>query len=234
MVREMDGKEARDGGRSSWLAGLLDPDRGRGRIKAGTLRLLWLLGLTLVIGIGLMGVGDLLRPRSSAVYDAAGSPADRTGSAASVGGSAPAATSQGTSGVLISVAELEAMVERGLERILSRIEGAGTVAVAVSFETGATYVYGYNETQTLQTTEERDAQGGTRLVTQTNSSRSVVLASVGSGSQPVVVRIELPPIRGVVVVASGAADSRVKAVLSQAVQILYGLPANKVVVLAGG
>jgi stage III sporulation protein AG len=50
----------------------------------------------------------------------------------------------------------------------------------------------------------------------------------------VIVRVDLPPLAGVVVVASGANDSRVKALLSQAVQVLYGVPAHRVIVLTGG
>ncbi len=221
---------------ASWLGGLLGSMGGKkqgGRIKGSTLKSLVLLGVVAVAGMGLMGLGDVLSPARET-----GVPADTNadlalGAQAAATGSAASAASQATSGVPISVADLESMMERHLERILSQIQGAGNVYVAVSLQTGATYVYGYDETQTSQTTQERDANGGTRTVTETNSSKEAVVVAQGSSSQPVVVTVQLPPLAGVVVVATGAGDSRVKALISQAVQTLYGVPAHRVVVLPG-
>lgn len=214
-----------------WLSGLAGDGR-TGRLKGTTVKTLLGLGLVALIGVGLMSLGSALRPAGGQ-----GSPSSLASGAAGGDSLASAsATSNGSSdsGLPISVADLEAMIERHLERILSRILGAGKVTVAVSLETGATYVYGYDESQTSQTTQEHDGSGGTRTVTQTDSTRETVVVAQGSSSQPVIVRVDLPPLAGVVVVAGGANDSRVKALLSQAVQVLYGVPAHRVIVLAGG
>jgi len=218
-----------------WLAGLLGLNKRDGRLKGDTLKRLVWFGLFVLLGVAAMGIGDILKPSSPAAYDGttAGSSADGAGATGQNAGSALAAGG-GSSGIWISVSDLEAMMERTLERILSQIRGAGKVSVAVSLETGATYVYGYDETQTSQTTQEHDASGGSRVVTETNSTRSAVVVSQSGSSQAVVVRVDLPPVKGVVVVATGAGDSRVKALLSAAVQTLYGVPAYRVIVLAGG
>lgn len=192
---------------------------------------MWLLGLALVLGIGVMSLGDLIRPFTGAAVGVGATPTGgQLGAASATGGQTPAPSG---SGYWITVAELEAQLEGDLVRILSRIAGAGEVAVAVWLETSATYVYGYDQTQTSQETEEHDASGGTRVVTETNSTMTAVVVSQGSVSQPVVVRVDLPPVRGVIVVATGASDARVRTVLGQAVQTLLGLPAHKVVVLPG-
>lgn len=222
---------------ASWLSGLLNPGKRGGRLKGATLKSLLWLGVIAVVGMGVMGLGDLFRPARQA--------GDTGQSALPVTGAALGAVAAGTSadgtdaaaasqGIPISVADLESMIERHLERILSHIQGAGEVTVAVSLQTGATYVYGYDETQMSQTTQERDANGGTRTVTETNSSKEAVVVTQGTTSQPVVVTVELPPLDGVVVVATGARDSHVKALLARAVQVLYGVPAHRVEVLPGG
>ncbi len=227
-MAEREARRTGTGEERSWLAGLVQASGREGRIKGQTLKALWLLGLVVVIGIGLMSLADLLRP-------AAGVPGAHVEVAPSAGRAGTAgAASQGPTGGLSTVDELKAMLEEDLERILSRVEGAGKVTVAVFLEAGATYVYGYDTTESTQRTEERDASGGTRVVTQTDTIRTAVVVSQGAGSQPVVERVVLPRVRGVVVVASGAADARVKAVLSLAVQTLLGVPAHKVVVLPGG
>jgi len=227
-----DGRETRR--TSSWLDGLARAVGGEGRLKGPSARALVWLGLLIVLGLALMGAGSLLRPLTE-VGQVASPAADGAPDTVGPGGTTGTTAATGDrDGVWISVSELEAMMERTLERILGQIQGAGRVAVAVSLEAGATYVYGYDETSRSQTTEERDSSGGSRVVTQTDSAREAVIVTQGGSSQPVVVRVELPPIRGVVVVSSGAADSRVKALLSQAVQVLYGVPAHRVVVIAGG
>ncbi|RJQ11397.1 MAG: hypothetical protein C4551_01160 [Bacillota bacterium] len=224
--------------RESWLSGLLNAEARTGRLKGRSFRLLVWAVLVILAGVAIMGLGDIL-PRPEGASQAQ-SPADTAGSGSelsSSGGQGGGSTSQaasGVPGVWISVAELEAAMERSLERILSQIKGAGNVSVAVSLESGATYIYGYDETQTSQTTQEKDASGGTRVVTETQSTRQAVVVSQGTAGQALIVRIELPKIQGVVVVAPGAGDSHVKALLSQAVQTLYGVPAHRVVVIAGG
>ncbi len=238
---------------SSWLSGLIGPGKQGGRLKGATLKSLVWLGVVAVAGMGVMGLGDLIRPSrqtgnpgpagaaatagltgqpgAGTATGAAGPLAAGSGSAAAASGSEAATAAQG---VPINVSDLETMIERHLERILSQIQGAGKVTVAVSLQTGATYVYGYDETQTSQTTQERDATGGTRTVTETNSSKEAMVMTQDSTSQPVVVTVELPPLDGVVVVATGARDSQVKALIARAVQVLYGVPAHRVEVLPGG
>jgi stage III sporulation protein AG len=232
-------------GPASWLAALA-AGRGTGRLKGPALRTLVSLGLVALVGIGLLSLGAILRRDGAGLSSslAVSNSSSPQPSASVEGGVDPSGSGEATAlaasdgdsrlGVPVSVAELEAMIERHLERILAKIQGAGKVTVAVCLQTGATYIYGYDESQTSQTTQERDANGGTRTVTETDSSRETVIVTQGSSSQPVIVRIDLPPLGGVVVVAGGARDSRVKALLSQAVQVLYGVPAHRVIVLAGG
>jgi len=235
--------QQRPDGKRSWLSALEEGKAGGGMLKPGVVRNLVILGLLVVLGLSLMGLPDLLR-RGVTSGSIAGTESEEAASppggglggydgAGAVAGAGPGTAPTAGSAYMVGVADLAEYMERKLEETLSLIEGAGKVSVAVFLESGATYVYGYDERESSERTEERDAQGGTRVVTQTDTDRSVVTFDQGSQRQPVVVKVVLPPIRGVVVVAPGARDSRVKALLSQAVQTLYGVPAHKVIVLAG-
>jgi len=223
--------QQRPDGKRSWLSALEEGKGGGGMLKSGVVRRLVILGLLVVLGLSLMGLPDLLR-RGVTSGPVAGTESGEAASppggalagyygAGAVAGAGPGTAPTAASTYMAGVADLAEQMERKLEETLSLIEGAGKVSVAVFLESGATYVYGYDERESSE------------RVTQTDSDRSVVTFDQGAQRQPVVVKVVLPPIRGVVVVASGARDSRVKALLSQAVQTLYGVPAHRVIVLAG-
>lgn len=238
MSDEPNTKQQPGGGSvASWLARLLGPGKPGGRLKAGTVKSLVWLGILAVAGVAVMGLGDIFKSAPQAGSTAPPVATTGTLAAGSSGndGSAAAAASgsQADQGVPIAVNDLETMIENHLESILSQIEGAGEVQVAVSLQTGATYVYGYDESETSQTTQETDANGGSRTVTETDSTREAVIVTSGSASGPLLVRVELPPLAGVVVVATGATDSVVKARLAHAVEVLYGVPAYRIDVIPG-
>lgn len=107
----------------------------------------------------------------------------------------------------------ETELERRLEEILQRIDGAGKVRVMITFDGSPTLV-------TAEESSRSTSQGG--------STESVKPSTVtGSGSQsPIVLRQITPGIRGVVVVAEGARDIRVKTELQSAVMTVLGADAS--------
>lgn len=128
-----------------------------------------------------------------------------------------------------SLAEIEKLLAAELGGILGQVAGAGKVSVSVTLENGPEQNYAQNTSIDRSTVEERDAGGGTRVTTGENSKTEMVFAN--NSSAPLVVKETAPVVRGVLVVAEGAADSEIKAKLSRAVQTVLNLPAHKVVVL---
>lgn len=127
---------------------------------------------------------------------------------------------------------LERALSLSVQKALSGIEGAGRVQVSVVLAGSPEYRYERNHSTTSKRTEEQDAGGGKRTIGETAEDSQLALHRSGGGDQPVIASFTRPAIRGVLVVAEGAVDSRVKARLNRAVQVMLDLPAHKVFVSA--
>ncbi len=127
----------------------------------------------------------------------------------------------------------EESLARNLEERLSQIQGAGRVMVMISLEEGTGYQLAENRNSQERRTEERDIQGGIRTITEANhSDQPVILRQAGGGNdEPLVLRATSPKVRGVLVIADGAADPVILVRLTEAVRTLLDLPGNKVKVL---
>ncbi|HHW07765.1 MAG TPA: hypothetical protein GXX34_09610 [Clostridia bacterium] len=131
------------------------------------------------------------------------------------------------------ISRTEKMLEQRLEHILSQIAGAGAVDVSVFLATGTRYEYAINASVNKRVIDEKDQAGGVRLTTEDNSSDEYVLIrGYQAEEKPVVVQENSPRIQGVLVVADGARDARVKTQLLQAVQVALGLEPHRIQVLA--
>ena len=115
-----------------------------------------------------------------------------------------------------------------LVAILKKIEGCGNVDCMLTFSSGEVKVPAYDETKQNNVTEENDKDGGTRTTTQKSDNSKVVMSNKDGGNEPFILETQKPKVVGVVVVADGARDGRVKADIEKAVINLYDLPANKV------
>ena len=108
-------------------------------------------------------------------------------------------------------------VERKLERVLGKIDGAGEVTVALTVSDGVQRRYAVDETRR-----------GEEEQTQT------VVISTGSGTQEAVsVGERWPDFRGAVVVCQGGGDPEVRLLVTRAVCALTGLGADRVTVCKG-
>lgn len=106
-------------------------------------------------------------------------------------------------------------LESRLEEILSRIKGAGKVSVMITYEKGAELVPAI-ESQTST------GEGGS------SESRRPVTVSQGGTQSPLVLAELYPSIRGVIVVAEGASDIRVRTELLNAVMTVLGTDAERI------
>ncbi len=117
-------------------------------------------------------------------------------------------------------------MEKRLEEILKKIKGVGEVDVMITFDDTSEKIPVFNTNQTIEKTDEKDAQGGTREVTREDLSQQIV---VGSGGDSLMIMKETKPkVRGVIVVAEGAENIEIKEKLYSAVKTVLGVSGNKV------
>lgn len=125
-----------------------------------------------------------------------------------------------------------AEIQDQLSTILSKIAGAGKVSVMITYESGKELVTQKDKSVIDKVTDEKDNDGGTRIINEYSiDDKTVMVNQQGGSSQPVVVKEINPEIKGVIVVAEGAWDSKVKRKISQAVQTVLDIPAYRVTVL---
>lgn len=125
----------------------------------------------------------------------------------------------------------EAILSKNLCAMLRQIAGAGQVEVSVRLSETTRSEYAVNTTTGKKTTQERDQSGGTRLTTEDNDSNQLVMHRSGQEEQPVMEREVAPRVAGILVVAEGAGDPRVKAMLFQATMVAMGVEPQKILVL---
>lgn len=117
-------------------------------------------------------------------------------------------------------------VEGKLENILSQMKGVGQVKVMVTFKDTAERIPALNTTKSEEISNEEDAQGGTRKVTREESSKQVVVSN--ESESLVIIKEVNPEVRGVIVIAEGAENIKVKERLYSAVKTVLGIPGNRV------
>ena len=130
-----------------------------------------------------------------------------------------------------SQTELE--VEQRLESVLSSIRGAGRVEVMITYETGPEIVTAMN-TDTNTNRSETVDNGKESKVEQQTESKKPATVSGGGGTEPIVITEKQPSVRGVIVVAEGADNIKVRMDLQRAVQTVLDVPAANIEVFALG
>lgn len=120
-------------------------------------------------------------------------------------------------------------LENQLSVVLSQIGGAGKVSVMITLKTGTEIIPAKDETISDKTTNEKDTEGGTRIINEQNTTDKVVFKNEqGGASEPLVLKEINPEIKGVIIVAEGAKDPKVKLKLTEAVQTVLDVPAYRV------
>ncbi len=138
-------------------------------------------------------------------------------------------SSEVSAGVL--PAENKADIEKRMETILSKVEGAGKVEVMITYVSGKELVPAYDIKENENDTQEKDSGGGTRNIRQNDSENKVVYRENQGTKEPVILKELQPQVKGVVVVADGATDLIVKESLLRAVQVLLDVDVYKIQVL---
>lgn len=118
-------------------------------------------------------------------------------------------------------------LEQRLMDTLSCVRGAGKVKVMITYDTGAELVPAMSTDVTSSVSEAGENQMRTE-------SSSPVTAYRNGENEAIVLMEKEPTVRGVIVVAQGAADVSVRLKLQAAVQAVLGVEASRVEVLEMG
>lgn len=117
----------------------------------------------------------------------------------------------------------ETAVEERLAQTLSAIRGAGKVRVMITYDTGVEIVPAMS-TDVQSSTSQSPAEGGAVInENRTESSRPATLRD-----EALVLTERAPEVRGVIVIAEGAADIGVKLKLQSAVQTVLGVNIDRI------
>ena len=116
----------------------------------------------------------------------------------------------------------EETLEARLEDILSTVRGAGRVRVLVTYATAGERVTATVSTRDASSSETSGGTTATRTE-QSREMRQPATVSTEGGQSPIILVEREPEIRGVIVVAEGAADPTVRLSLQRAVQAVTGV-----------
>lgn len=125
----------------------------------------------------------------------------------------------------------EKELEKRIKDILSRVEGVGGVDVMVVLKSSEEKVLHVDKNTSSSVTEEQDEGGTRRNIQQQELSENTVLSGSSGGSGPIIEKELRPEISGIIISADGGGSSVIKAEISEAMEALFGLPANKIKVL---
>lgn len=128
-------------------------------------------------------------------------------------------------------AEYVGYLEQRLSEMLSRMSDVGEAKVMITLRSSSELVVEKEQPVSRSTTNENDAQGGSRIVSQMESQENTVYRREGNNSEPYVVKTLPPQVEGVVVVAEGAGNGTVNRTIVEIVQALFGIEAHKVKVV---
>lgn len=119
--------------------------------------------------------------------------------------------------------EVIADIEKRLSELLTQVEGAGQVSVMIYADSSSEQIPAYNNIQDTRNDERNDGKSS-----EISETRELALSGDDS---PVILKIVVPQIKGVVVVAEGADDMLIKEQLNNAVCTLLGIPEHRVQIL---
>lgn len=119
--------------------------------------------------------------------------------------------------------------EDKLKRSLSRIEGAGEVEVLITLKESEERVLEKDIPEQVSETSETDAEGGSRIISESRLEEATVYTVNTAGQNvPYVRKVIQPVVEGVVVIAQGGDSEIVKQNIIETIQVLFGIEANKI------
>jgi len=124
-------------------------------------------------------------------------------------------------------------LESRLETALAKISGAGEVKVMITFDGVTELVLATTKDEKTSSTSNTTSSGATNTTSTTTVSVEPILITENGSTNPIVLMEILPEIKGVIVIAAGADNVRVKLDLLKAVQALLEVSSSQVEIFTG-
>lgn len=133
-----------------------------------------------------------------------------------------------------STEEYARSLENRLNNVLSSISGAGTVQCMITLNGEIERVLAYSNDEKNSSTQNTTSNGTTNKTETSTSNKEPIIINTGAGNEPLVLYEIMPDIKGIVVVASGASDVRVKLDILKAVQALLNVESSQIEIFVRG
>jgi len=127
--------------------------------------------------------------------------------------------------------DYEQAYESQLKDILTKIVGVGEVEVMVSIDSTEEITVEKNTRDSQQVTNESDAGGAKRHITNITRSGDPVVMQQDGQQAPLIVKTTKPKVRGVVVVAKGVENLTVKKLVVEAIERGLDVPPHRISVV---
>ncbi len=122
-------------------------------------------------------------------------------------------------------------MENRLEVALRQVSGIGKVDVMITLKSSKEQVALKDSTNQQNSSNETDSQGGSRTQTDISKSEETVMSQENQGaSTPYIVKEMEPEVEGVLVIAQGGGNAEVVSEINSIVQVLFNVPAHKIIV----
>ena len=119
-------------------------------------------------------------------------------------------------------------LEERLGKVLSAIVGAGEVECMITLDGDIERVVAYSNDEKNSSTNNTTSSGTTNSSSTSTVSKEPILVTVNGKTEPLVLYEIMPNVKGIVVVASGADNVRVKLDILKAVQALLNVESSQV------
>lgn len=123
------------------------------------------------------------------------------------------------------ISALEKSLEEKIASNLESIKGVGKTKVLVTYTSGLRKDYGRDESTTKRTSKETDQEGGTRETVEVTETNHIVIAG---NTNPLIIVEHRPEVAGVLVIAQGASDPKIKEQIFEAVRTLLNIQPSKI------
>lgn len=133
-----------------------------------------------------------------------------------------------------TTAEYAKSLENRLNSVLSAIDGAGSVQCMITLDGEIERVLAYSNDEKNSSTQNTTSNGTTNKTETSTLNKEPILITVNGSSEPLVLYEIMPDIKGIVVVASGANDVRVKLDILKAVQALLNVQSSQIEIFVKG
>lgn len=124
-----------------------------------------------------------------------------------------------------------AKLEKQVESVLTKVSGVGSTKVMVTIESTAEKIVLKDTPYETESVSETDTSGVVHNKENHKSEEKTIYISEEGNNIPYIVKEIEPIVKGVVVVAKGGDDAKVKKEIIEAIQVLFGIEAHKIKVM---